>query len=152
MTRRIALCIGIALLVGGGPPAASVPRPPPGPPYRSCPDTLTLFSVQNTDTIAAPCHPATLDTVLGVRGIITGFDAKAGAYGFYIQNAFANGPHAWTGVERFNGPTNYKSSVPGAPTRGEFSPADGRAPSWGRPGITVAARVAGPPVRPNTKA
>ncbi len=124
MTRRIALCIGIALLVGGVTPAASVSKYPPGPPYRSCPDTLTLFSVQNTDTIAAPCHPATLDTVLGVRGIITGFDAKAGAYGFYIQNAFANGPHAWTGVDVFTGATNYNSSVPGTPTGGNLALGD----------------------------
>jgi len=97
---------------------------PPGPPYRSCPDSVSLFNVQQADTTLAPCHPATLDTVWGVRGIITAFDANASAFGFYIQNTYADGPHGWTGADIFTGATNYKSSVPGTPTGGNLALGD----------------------------
>jgi hypothetical protein len=97
---------------------------PPGPPYRSCPDSVSLFSVQQTDTTLAPCHPATLDTVWGVRGIITAWDANASAFGFYMQNTYADGAHPWTGADIFTGATNYKSSVPGTPTGGNLALGD----------------------------
>lgn len=83
---------------------------PPGPPYRSCSGTPTIFNLENPDTLQAPCHPATLDTVVGVRGVVIGFDARPSAYGFYIQNTFAGGPKAWTGVDVFTGGTNYNAS------------------------------------------
>jgi hypothetical protein len=76
--------------------------------------------VQQPDTTIAPCHPARLDTVLGVRGIITAFDARPGAYGFYIQSSFSKGPMGWTGVDVFTGATNYNSAVPGTPTGGNL--------------------------------
>jgi predicted extracellular nuclease len=81
---------------------------PPGPPYRpTCTDTLKVFDLQQADTTLAPCHPATLDTVWGVNGIVTGMDQKASAYGFWIQNSFSDGAHAWTGIDIFTGGTNY---------------------------------------------
>jgi len=97
---------------------------PPGPPYRSCGDTLKVFDIQQADTLQAPCHPATLDTVRGVRGIVTAFDAKASSYAFYIQNSFANGGHAWTGIYVLTGAANYKASLPGTPTGGNLAPGD----------------------------
>ncbi len=89
----------LALICAAG--VAYATRYPPGP-GGTCPDTLTIFKVQNP---SATCHPATLDTVWGVRGIITGFDAKASAYSFYIQNTFADGAHPWTGADVFTGAT-----------------------------------------------
>ena len=82
---------------------------PQGPPYRTCPDTLRIYDVQQPDTTIAPCHPANYapasgDTVLGVKGIITGFDAKPSAFAFYIQNS-QGGP--FTGVQAFTGASNY---------------------------------------------
>src|SRR5258705_1002756 len=97
---------------------------PPGPPYRSCPDTLTVFDLQQADTLLATCHPATLDTVWGVRGIITAFDANATSYAFYIQNTFATSPKPWTGISVLTAGTNYKGPVPGTPTGGNLARGD----------------------------
>jgi len=114
------ITFGIALLACiASPAAAQRYKYPPGPPYRACPDTLTLFDVQQADTLLAPCHPATLDTVWGVEGVITGFDARASAYGFYMQTVNAN-TLAWSGVDVFTGATNYNGPVPGTPTGGNL--------------------------------
>jgi hypothetical protein len=125
MRRIAALLLGsAALLVLGAGLAQAAYKYPPGPPFRpfcaSLPDSINLYSIEQTDTTLAPCHPATLDTVLGVRGIITGFDAKASAYGFYIQNG--TGP--WAGADIFTGSTNYNSAVPGTPTGGNLALGD----------------------------
>ena len=126
MARHLTTALfGLALLACCVSPAAAQRwKYPPGPPYRTCPDSVTLFSVQNPDTTQAPCHPATLDTVLGVRGIITAFDARPSAYGFYIQNTFATGPQPWTGVDVFTGAFNYNAAVPGTPTGGNLARGD----------------------------
>jgi len=78
---------------------------PPGP-GGTCPDTLKIFNLQNP---IATCHPATLDTVLGIAGIVTGMDQKASAYGFYIQN---RGSSSYAGIDIFTGATNHGSSGP----------------------------------------
>jgi len=82
---------------------------PPGPPFRTCGDTLSIFDLEQADTTLAPCHPATLDTVWGIKGIVTGMDQKASAYGFWIQNRYvapsSNGE--WKGLDVFTGATNY---------------------------------------------
>lgn len=120
MARHLAtITFGIALLACIVSPAAARDKYPPGPAYRTCPDTLTLFSVQQPDTTLAPCHPATLDTVWGVEGVITGFDARPSAYGFYIQTV-SGSTLAWSGVDVFTGATNYNSAVPGTPTGGNL--------------------------------
>ena len=125
MTRHLAtITLGIALLACLVSPAAARDKYPPGPAYRSCPDSVTLFSVEQTDTLLAPCHPATLDTVLGVGGIITGFDARPSAYSFYIQSTYATGAKPWTGVDVFTGATNYNSAVPGTPSGGNLALGD----------------------------
>ena len=123
MVKQLAAwTLGIAVLACVVSPAAAQRwKYPPGPPYRSCPDTLTLVDVQQPDTTIAPCHPATLDTVWGIQGIITGFDARSSAYGFYIQTNNNNG---FNGVDVFTGATNYNSSVPGTPTGGNLQKGD----------------------------
>ncbi|HTK30946.1 MAG TPA: T9SS type A sorting domain-containing protein [Candidatus Saccharimonadaceae bacterium] len=90
---------------------------PPGP-GGTCTDTLKISDVENPSAL---CHPATLDTVFGVRGIITGFDAKPSAFGLYIQNT---GDPSWAGVDIFTGATNYNASVPGTPTGGNLALGD----------------------------
>ena len=65
-------------------------------------DTLTIYDIQQPDTLLAPCHPrnyspASGDTVLGIKGIVTGFDAKPGAFAFYIQDS-RGGPHRSGGL------------------------------------------------------
>ena len=114
------LLLAMTVLCIAGTASAVTYKYPPGPPFRTCPDTLTIFDVQQSDTVLAPCHPATLDTVWGVRGIITGFDAKASSYGFYIQNNYAGLGKPWTGVDVFTGGTNYNGPVAGTPTGGNL--------------------------------
>src|SRR5215831_10100107 len=117
MKRLATSFLGAALLLTlGASMAAAANKYPPGPAYRSCPDSVTIFSIQREDTLVAPCHPAVLDTVLGVRGVIVGFDPRGSAFGFYIQNG--TGP--WTGVDIFTGAFNYLSSVPSSPSGGNL--------------------------------
>src|SRR5262249_51185870 len=121
MKRLATLFTGVALLLMlGASMAAAANKYPPGPVYRTCPDSLTIFSIEREDTLVAPCHPALLDTVLGVRGIIVGFDPRAAAYGFYIQNG--SGP--WTGVDIFTGAFNYLGAVPTSPSGGNLAVGD----------------------------
>ncbi len=109
MRKLFVTFIGAAMLVCCVSAANAADKYPPGP-GGTCPDSVKIFRIQNP---AALCHPATLDTVLGVGGIITGFDAKASAYSFYIQNranlAVASNAH-YTGINIFTGATNYNSA------------------------------------------
>lgn len=85
-------------------PPGTVGGSQPGP----FPDTLNVANVQ--DPLAVP-HPATLDTVLGVGGIITGFDAKPTGFAFYIQTSTSGTtPNAYTGIDVFTGSFNFASS------------------------------------------
>src|SRR5262249_11035400 len=121
MKRLATQFLGAALLLTlGASMAAAANKYPPGPAYRTCPDSVTIFSIEREDTTIAPCHPATLDTVWGVKGIIVGFDPRAAAFGFYIQNG--TGP--WTGVDIFTGAFNYLSSVPTSPSGGNLAVGD----------------------------
>ena len=63
----------VALLASFASTASAFVKYPPGPGYRSCPDSVTIFQIQRTDTTVNACAPSFGDTVLGVRGIITGF-------------------------------------------------------------------------------
>jgi hypothetical protein len=105
------------LLVASVAPLGAADKYPPGP-GGTCPDTLKIFNVQDT---GASCHPAVLDTVLGVAGIITGFDLRASAYGFYLQN---NGFSSWSGIDIFTGATNYNGPVAGSPSGGNLAIGD----------------------------
>src|SRR5438445_2146338 len=84
-------------------PALAANKYPPGP-GGTCPDTLKISQVQD---VGALCHPATLDTVLGIKGIVTGFDAKPSAFAVYFQNSQGGG---FSGVQAFTGATNYNAA------------------------------------------
>lgn len=103
MMRLRSILAAAALVCSVGTASAAIYPPGPGGAF---PDTLTIVNIQ--DPAAVP-FPAILDTVLGVRGIVTGFDAKAAGFAFYIQDASGN---PWTGLDIFTGGTNYQSSFP----------------------------------------
>ncbi len=133
MRKLFTTILGAAMLVCCVAAANAADKYPPGP-GGTCLDSVSIARIQNP---AALCHPATLDTVLGVAGIITGFDAKASAYSFYIQNRANLGVPAnahYTGINIFTGATNYNSapfslalgdSVVVYGTTQEFPPTDG---------------------------
>lgn len=98
MNKMLTRFLGAALLICTA-SVASAAQYPPGP-GGLFPDTLTIANLQNS---AAVPFPATLDTVYGVRGIITGFDPKSTGYAFYIQDASGN---PFTGLDVFTGSFN----------------------------------------------
>jgi len=109
MRKLVTTLLGITLLASTASAQIVKYKYPPGPPYRTCPDTLSIFDVEQSDTTLAPCHPAQYspaggDTVLGIKGIITGFDAKPSAFAFFIQNSQGN---PFGGVQAFTGAYNY---------------------------------------------
>src|SRR5689334_24305126 len=77
---------------------------PPGP-GATCPDSVTLMRIQNS---LATCHPAIGDTVYGVGGIITGFDAIPTGFGFYIENSDGE---VFSGIDVFTHGTNYQPTM-----------------------------------------
>src|SRR5262249_27554955 len=82
---------------------AGATKYPPGP-GGAFPDTLTIRNMQ--DATASP-FPAVLDTVYGVEGIVTGFDAKPTSFAFYMQDATGN---PFTGIDVFSGSFNKNGS------------------------------------------
>ncbi len=71
-------------------------------PNAECPDSLTIYDVQN-DT--SPCHPlpgySYGDTLFtGIRGIVTARDTKTSGVGFWIQSG-----REWSGITVFTGNT-----------------------------------------------
>lgn len=107
MRRTATLLTALTLLLLAGTASAAY-KYPPGPPFRTCPDTLTIFDIQRADTTIVPCSPARLDTVWGIKGIVTGFDLRASAFAVYMQTD-AN-PAAYNGIDVFTGATNYASA------------------------------------------
>lgn len=86
MSRNVGTSFVVALLASIASTASAIDTYPPGPAYRSCPDSVTLFQVQQADTTLNPCRPAIGDTVHGVRGIITGFRLRSTGR-IYMQNS-----------------------------------------------------------------
>ncbi len=90
----------IGLLAGLVGSAAAQTIWPPGIP--GCADTLKISNIQDP---GASCHPVVDDVVLGIRGIVIGFDPKASGFAVYIQNSHG-GP--FSGINVFTGPSNYQ--------------------------------------------
>lgn len=86
MSHIVGTSFAAALLASIASIAFAIDTYPPGPAYRSCPDSVTLFQVQQADTTLNPCHPAIGDTVKGIRGIITGFRLRSAGH-IYMQNS-----------------------------------------------------------------
>jgi len=113
--KRLASLFGTALVAMMFATAAGAAQYPPGP-GGTCTDTLTIIDLQQ-ESPPTTCSPASGDTVMGIKGIVTGFDAIPTAYAFWIQLA-GTGP--WKGVQVFTGGTNYNSSVPDSPSGGNL--------------------------------
>ena len=86
MSRMVGASFVVASLVSIAAAAFAVDTYPPGPSYRSCADSVTLFQVQQADTTLNPCYPMIGDTVRGVRGIITAFRLRSTGH-IYMQNS-----------------------------------------------------------------
>lgn len=122
MKRIVTALLGGALLLTlSATLAGAVPKYPPGPAYRSCPDTLTIFDTEQADTTIAPCHPAVGDTVLGLKGVVVGFDKRGGAYATFFTTP---GGGNYTSIQAFTGATNYNGPVPGTPSGGNLALGD----------------------------
>jgi len=76
--RRLAMMfLALTFLAALASTAMATVKYPPGPPYRSCPDSVTLYQVQRDSTDGNTCQPAWGDTVLGLRGIVGGFRLRS---------------------------------------------------------------------------
>ena len=73
-------------------------------PNATCPDSVTIQQIQNA---AALCHPAVLDTVRGVGGIIVGFDPIATGFDAFIENSQGG---AFNGIDFFTHSVNTKAA------------------------------------------
>ncbi len=71
-------------------------------PNATCTDSVTIKQIQDA---TATCHPIAPDTVMGVGGIIIGFDPIATGFDAYIQTT-GGGP--FTGVDFFTHSVNTK--------------------------------------------
>jgi hypothetical protein len=122
MRKLVTSLLGSTLLMCLAVASQGAAKYPPGPPYRACTDTLTIYDVQATpDSTISPCAPARLDTVLGIRGIVTGFDAKTPGFAIFFQNSKGG---AYSGVQAFTGSFNYNGPVAGTPTGGNLALGD----------------------------
>jgi len=110
MKRLMTAVLGVALLAGSV-GVAHATQYPPGPAYRTCPDTLSIVDIQQADTLIAPCHPAVGDSVYGVGGIITGFDALPTGFAFYIQQSTSGAPVPFSGLDVFTGGSNLAATL-----------------------------------------
>lgn len=104
MKKMLMSMLGVAALLACTASASLAKQYPPGP-GGAFPDTLSIVNVQSA---AAVPTLATPDTVYGVGGIITGFDAKSSGYGFYMQ--LSNGVQN-SGIDVFTGSYN-KAAAP----------------------------------------
>ncbi len=109
MRRFAPVLLGVVLLASSA-LVARADQYPPGPSYRTCADTLTIYDIQQTDTTLAPCHPALGDSVYGVKGIITGFDAQPTGFAFYIQTS-APSALPFSGIDVFTGGSNLAATL-----------------------------------------
>ena len=114
MKRLLAIALGAAvmLFVAHAALAQTFYKYPPGP-TGTCTDTLTLYQLKNAILNGlGTCVPqvgvaagAPGDTVLGVGGIITGFDEIPTGFDIYIQTS-GGGP--LTGIDVFTHGTNFR--------------------------------------------
>lgn len=83
-------------------------------PNPTCPDTMTIFGLKTHVGGAGICDPLTGtgtapgDTVLGVGGIIIGFDENPTGYDIYIQMSGAGPTGQYSGLDVFTHGTNLR--------------------------------------------
>lgn len=78
-------------------------------PHTGAPDSLTVFQIHTGTaglTVLGSPNIAVPDTVWGVRGVVTAFDANPTGFSFYIQDPSSNTTvfeNPWTGIDCFSG-------------------------------------------------
>jgi len=88
MIRLVRTLLAVALLASSASVASAAFKYPPGPPYKTCADSATIWQLVMPDTTVNLCRPYATDTVLGMRGVITGFRPRSTGR-VYIQNTNA---------------------------------------------------------------
>src|SRR5262249_27161406 len=91
--KRFATLVGAGLMLMFA-SLAGAAQYPPGP-GGTCTDTLTIIDLQQ-ESPPTTCSPASGDTVMGIKGIVTGFDAIPTAFAFWIQ---MSGTGPWKGIQ-----------------------------------------------------
>src|SRR5512136_1552594 len=86
MNRLAQVLFAVAILASSATIASAAYKYPPGPGYRTCPDSVTIFQIQRSDTLVNPCFPALGDTVMGFRGIAIAKRPRSTAR-LYIENS-----------------------------------------------------------------
>ena len=112
MKRLLGFTLGAAmtlLMAGATPSAAFVSFPNP-----SCPDTMTIYKMRTLLNVVDPCGAATPnttgspgDTVLGVGGIIIGFDQIPTGFDIYIEMSGGGPTGLNAGLDVFTHGTNF---------------------------------------------
>lgn len=115
MRKAFSAVLGAAMIMNAATAAfgATFYKYPPGP-GGTCTDTLSIFQLKTRLDTAGLCSPndqaptssAPGDTVLGVGGIITGFDEIPTGFDIYIQTS-GGGPS--TGIDVFTHGTNFRT-------------------------------------------
>jgi hypothetical protein len=112
MKRLLGLTFGVTmmLLVVNAAPSAAFKTFP----NASCPDTMTIFGLKTLLGGVDPCSAVTGagsapgDTVLGVGGIITGFDEVPTGFDVYIQMSGGGPTGGYSGIDVFTHGTNMR--------------------------------------------
>jgi hypothetical protein len=115
MKRFLSAVLGVTavlLMASAVPSRAFVTYPNP-----TCPDSLTIFGLKTHLSGAGACDPqvgvaagAAGDTILGIGGIITGFDENPTGFDVYIEMS-GGGPQAgkYAGLDVFTHGTNMRA-------------------------------------------
>ena len=107
--RRLARTLfAVALLASIASAASAAYKYPPGPPFRYCPDSVSIYQAQMSDTTINACFPSLNDTIFGMKGIIVGFRLRSTGR-IYIENSNAanyNGIQVYTQGHLESPPTN----------------------------------------------
>ena len=105
--------VSLSLVMAGAGPAVASDRFPPGP-TGTCTDTMSIHTLRTwLNSATPPCNAATVgtsaapgDTVLGVGGIVIGFDEKPISFDTYLQMQVGG---AQTGIDVFTGGVDFRS-------------------------------------------
>jgi hypothetical protein len=90
--------LGLVALLSVCSVASAAYRYPPGPPFRYCPDSVSIYQAQMSDTTINPCFPSLDDTLFGMKGIVCGFRLRSTGR-IYMENSNAadyNGIQVYT--------------------------------------------------------
>ena len=131
MSRIVKTLFTVALLASVASVAFAADKYPPGPPYRTCPDSVTIFQVQQQRHDRQPVLPGLATRSWDVGGIVTGFRLRSTGR-LYIENS--NGAD-YNGVQIYTSPSTTRTTATPSATafrvRGLVRAVPGRDPAPG---------------------